>query len=103
MTKHEEKQMFAQFVHSIPANTYLRSIMGEISCEVGQAIDNDFEFISLTRHFRQQCEQKAELSRLQAKRDQLAAEVRDLETKRAKAVVALDSIKSDARILAGMV
>jgi hypothetical protein len=97
LSKEGEKARLRAFMANLPADSYLAGIFKGIARDIEEAITNDFGFIDFASRVQEQREHAAEIGHLQAKRDALAAEVRELERRKAKLTVELNEIKTAAR------
>jgi Skp family chaperone for outer membrane proteins len=94
VTKQDEINLFKNFVAQLPRGAeYLRSIMGAIEGEVADAIRNDFGFIDWNERVEQQRQHKKEITDLEAKRNELAAELKKLERQRDRLRADIDDAK----------
>ena len=94
MTKQEEINLFKNFVAQLPRGAeYLRSILDTIEGEIADAIRNDFGIIDWNERIEQQRHHKKEVADLEAKRNELAAEVKKLERQRDRLRADIDEAK----------
>ena len=80
-TKADEKAHLRSFIASLPRNSYLASILGDIEPDIVNAITNDLGFIDFSARIEEQREHIAEVARLQNEAKQLENRAKDAQRK----------------------